>query len=318
MPAIMATTQEFSPPYVVSADGFELIRRWAQQTGYKSPSELYFDDYTAALKEAISNATDASVEIVEYKEIKEGLESLASKSAYPVISLDRVYLNDSQNVVSYIDMTRAVDREFNDVGLYNRPGTLSLQEQIEKLETPQPSHVVLADDVIFTGDGVVKLAHELRLVGRPVVGIVAGIGIKEGVDAIEASGIEVSCVRTYDTVVDEVCQRDFLAGIPYSGRTIVDTTANYHELWSAPYFKPFGTPEEWASIQVDRVLDFSRFCLEHSIGLWNEVSCSSGIEIPSSAIPRQLRGMNENQELVAEFLAKHLDVTELIGVGEGD
>lgn len=309
---------EARPPYVVSADGFELMHRWAEKAGYKLPSEAYFRDYTMALETALTEATGVDVEVINHTELKYGLELLTSQSAYPVISLDRAYLNGSPNVVGHIDITRAVDPELNDVGLYHRPGTPSLHEQLEQFRTSEPSAVILADDVIFTGESIVKLAQRLKYVGRPVVGVIAGIGVKGGVDTIEAAGIETTCVRSYNSVTDEVCQRDFLAAIPYSGRTVVDKNSDYHTLWSAPYLKPFGDPEKWASIPSDRVKEFSKFCLEHSISLWREVSDHSGIDIPVLAVPRPLRGMDGRRELVTEFLGKHLDICELITVGEGD
>lgn len=309
-------SSEVRPPYVVSADGFELMRCWAEQAGYKSPSEVYFRDYTMALKVAIGEATGVDVEVVDHAELKYGLEILASRSSYPVISLDRAYLNGSPNVVGHIDMTRAVDPKLNDIGLYHRPGTPSLHEQLEQLRASEPSPIVLVDDVIFTGEGIVELAQRLEHIGRPVVGAIAGIGIRKGIETIETAGIEVTCVRPYDFVTDEVCQRDFLAATPYSGRTVVDKNGDYHTLWSAPYFRPFGDPERWASIPSDRVKGFSRFCLEHSIGLWSEVGSHSGVDIPVHAVPRLLQEVNGRHELVTEFLRKHLDIGELITVGE--
>lgn len=306
---------EVRPPYVVSADGFELVQRWAAEEGYKAPSEAYFADYSLELEAALREVTGVNVDVIEHAEIKDGLDDYVAHSIYPVISLDRVYLQSNPNVAAYIDMTRAVDPEFTDLGLHPRPGRPDLNQQIEELRTEKEAPVVVVDDVIFTGEGIVDLQNRLKKVGRPVTAVFAGIGIGHGVELIKRSGIDVICLRIYDDVTDEVCQRDFLAAIPFSGRTVIGWDG---QVWSAPYLQPFGNPEKWATIPKGRVKEFSRFCLGHSIALWDEVQKHSGMDVPIGLVPRVLTGMSDNGESITKFLGRHLNIGELITGGRGE
>lgn len=301
-----------SIPYIVSADVPGLLDRWASTEGYRIPSSTYFEDMSSDLATSIETATGNTVEVVPEKELRDGMEDFVHKSHHPVISLDRAYFDaDHPGIEGYIDVTRAVKEEvdaegnisFASAGVISpRPGFPPINDQLEALRTPEDSPITLLDDVIFSGEGAVDLANRLRAVGRPVAKIIAGIGIQEGINRLQELGIEVECVRTYEEVIDEVCQRDFLAGVPMSGRTVFGENGNN---WSAPYFLPYGNPENWASIPADQCAAFSRFCMQQSVDLWSEVEAASGRLVPAAALPRTLRGANGHAS-VTMLLQKHL------------
>jgi hypothetical protein len=283
-------------PYVVSADVAGVMGRWATDNGYTVPSQEFFNGMTERLADRLRVTTGVPVEIVSQREMYDGMDKLVSESPYPVISLDRAYFADGHaGISSFLDVTRAVreeydargDRKFVSAGdLVPRPGQPSLEEQIEALRSDVVSPIAIVDDVIFTGEGMVKLAEKLAEVGRPVALVIAGIGIEGGLEKLREAGIDVQCVRTYQDVMDEVCERDFLAGVPMSGRTVLGEDGLH---WSAPYFGPYGNAEGWASIPSDAVREFSRFCLAQSLSLWEEVERQSGRVIPSNAVPRPLK-----------------------------
>ena len=300
-------------PYVVSADAAGLLERWTGANGYGIPSQAYFDDLSVDLGANLEETTGLDVEIVSEEEMREGMDRLVRSSPYPVISLDRAYFDNGNPVISgYIDVTRAVKENMDGQGnmafvsagaLMPRPGFPTLKEQLEAFRSSEPSPITLVDDVIFSGEGAVDLVKQLESVGRPVAKIIAGIGIREGIAKLEDLGIEVECVRTYTDVADEVCQRDFLAGVPMSGRTVLGENGNS---WSAPYFLPYGDPEGWASIPAERCRVFSRYCLQQSVDLWAEIEAVSGRQVAAAAIPRALRGAND-QGSVTILLRQHLD-----------
>jgi hypothetical protein len=145
------------------------------------------------------------------------------------------------------------------------------------------------DDVIFSGDGAVVLVEKFKAIGLPIANIIAGIGIKEGIDKLRAAGVVVSCVKSYDDVADEVCERDFLAGVPMSGRTVVGDEGAH---WSAPYFEPYGNPEKWASIPSESQRAMSLFCLSQSLRLWDKMEELNGGAIADHDVPRPLKGAN--------------------------
>jgi len=220
------------------------------------------------------------VEIVGYEDLKSGLDALSAKSAYPVVSLDRAYVDDAtSNVSMFVDLTRWVDQDLNDLGLHGRDGHPYARSQnsnplFHNGIGDRP--IVLADDVIFSGENLAQDIDYLRQLRNPVMRVIAGIGVREGVAKIEATGVPVTCVRRYSNVIDEVCERDFYAGVPLSGRTVQDTRQPARASWSAPYFEPFGRPDAWASIPPERAAEFSRFCLLQSIKLWEAVEQASG------------------------------------------
>ena len=103
----------------------------------------------------------------------------------------------------------------------------------------------------------------------------------------------------YEDVKDEICERDFLAGVPFSGRTVYREDGSHY---SAPYFAPFGLPERWASIDdATAARKLSLYCIERSIELWQKVEDLNKIDILHSFVPRQLK-YNADDENFATYL----------------
>lgn len=167
--------------------------------------------------------------------------------------------------------------------------------------------IALLDDVIFSGADMVKddgtgICQKLEKLGSPVRKIITGIGIGEGVDRLRNAGIEVECVKEYSQVEDEICKRDFFACVPMSGRMLVDKDG---VIWSAPYFKPFGNPQKWASIPESAATEFSKFALKQSILLWQKVESLSQATISTNLVPRKIRELEKDISIV-QALKKYL------------
>lgn len=290
-------SHELPTPYVVSQDVEGLMTKWSEKNGLIVPETGFTKELSQELEGVLADAIDAPIEMVNQEAIKEAMEAFMEASQYPIISLDRAYIDqDSPNVSGFIDVTRMVDEHLEGIGLQPRPGYPSLQEQLEALRTEEISPVTLVDDVIFEGAGALQLAELLKSVNRPVRKIIAGIGIAEGVERLRNADIEVECYRTYDDVVDEICERDFLPGVPMSGRTLRDAQGEH---WSAPYISPFGNPEKWASIPEPKGLIVSKACLALTVRLWSEVERKSGLIIPANRLPRRLQLIDGDESAVA-------------------
>lgn len=293
------------PPYIVSSDVYGLMRHWAQNSGAELPSEAFFDDNKAALAHDLKMATDAQVEVVDQQELEEGMRKLVDDSDGPVISLDRAYLKTGhEKIIGHVDATRAVNEYHADIGLMPRPGADSLEKQLKAAAALHDGHVNLIDDVIFSGDGTLALAERLIAHGQPVRRVYAGIGIAGGIKKIEEAGIEVICVKTYDDVMDEVCERDFYPGVPMSGRTVLSGDGQH---WSAPYLLPMGSVE-WASIQHDRAIAFSASRLICALEMWHGIEEASGRKILASEVPRQLKV----PQTLETYAGKVLSITEVL------
>lgn len=301
-------------PYIVSLDARMLLERWSIKAGYAIPDHSYFASMAADLASVLEESAKGDVlcvDLVGEKEIQDGMNRFAYEVNLPIVSLDRAYIDDSTpHVFEYLDVTRVVDEDFHDIGLVPRVGCLPIEEQLQRITGTYQGPVALTDDVVFSASELVKendgLCDRLAKLGCSVKKIIAGIGVDIGVDRLRNKGIEVLCVREYGGVIDEVCERDFFASIPMSGRTLRDGSM---QLWSAPYFRPFGHPEKWASVRADRVQNFSNFCLEQSIILWTEIERLSQASIPAGAAPRRIKGLREDVSIV-RALKDYVDTPE--------
>ncbi len=170
----------------------------------------------------------------------------------------------------------------------NRPGAPPLIRQFRELTKMNTKEITLVDDVVFTGDLLERVAHFLSRIDFKIPLICAGIGIGEGIKRLIKAGYNVRCVRTYEEVIDEICERDFYPGVPLSGRVLI----NGKNL-GVPYLLPFGNPGKWASIPKEQQKPFSKFCIRQTITLFeavekhsNKVVCCSDLERKVVSLPR--------------------------------
>ena len=154
--------------------------------------------------------------------------------------------------------------------------------------------VALLDDVLFEGGTHQKIAERLKQRGIHVEKVLTGIAIHDGIERLAKEGILVESLLCYDQVVDEICERDFVAGVPLSGRTVVTRSGKVE---GAPYFKPFGKPDKWASIPGDHVQDFSDFCLGQSIAMWALIERLSNKTVSTKAVPKPVFGLKPNESM---------------------
>jgi len=268
-------------PYVVSADIYLLMKEWATQHGFVLPARKFF----CQLREEFSNYMHrvfSNFELVSEDEISRGLANLVAESGLPTISLDRVYFKSELN----LEIARLVDEKGKDRGLGHRAGTPPISQQIRKLQMSGVREVAIVDDVVFTGALLERIIDLLSRINVRVPLICAGIGIAEGIKRINGTKHEVRCVRAYEEVVDEVCERDFYPGVPLSGRLLVGG-----ENIGVPYLLPFGNPESWASIPSEQTATFSKLCLHQTISLFDEIERCSDKQVFCRDLGRKVVGL---------------------------
>lgn len=269
---------EASTPYIVSGDIKLLLGLWAKKRGFTLPNEDFFYKLRSNF-DGVMKGIFPGYEFVTEKEISNGLFDLQARTQYFPVSLDRVYLQSPFG----LDITRLVDVNGNDKGLGRRPATPLLLQQFRELRDSGKKQITLIDDVIFTGDLLERLCNTLQKIGIEVPTIIAGIGINKGVKKLQRLGKEVQCVRLYNTVIDEICERDFYPGVPFSGRSIPNS-----ENVGVPYILPFGKPSQWASIPEERQASFSQFCIEQTIKLFAAIEEESERQISCSDLERKV------------------------------
>ncbi len=276
-------------PYVVSADIKRLLEQWAGVSGYVVPDAEFFHELRNEFQ-AHMHGIFPEFHFVHEEELVEGLDHLIAEGGLPTISLDRVYVESDL----HLDIARLVDKDGNDHGIGSRVGYPSLSDQLKHIHESGVKEVALVDDVLFTGDVLERIVEMLAHIGVTVQVAHVGIGILGGVKQVT---VPVQCVRQYDDVIDEVCERDFYPGVPLSGRVIAGD-----EGFGAPYIRPFGNPEAWASIPAEHVESFSRFCLLQTISLFDEIGRRSGRSVHWEDAPRKIVGLNPNGHTFADAL----------------
>lgn len=179
---------------------------------------------------------------VESSTLQGGLKKAIGNTRLPVVSLDDRYVTSAN---AYIGISRGVDEQLNDDGYVPRVGYPSIANQLGKISS-LGSAIVIADDVLFSGEMISWLADALEPSGVKIGGLVCGIAIQEGVEKMNSLGIDVEAVQTFEDVEDEICERDF-AVVPGSGRRIDSLQSN------ALYFDyNAGKPDLWASLPARR------------------------------------------------------------------
>lgn len=297
--------------YVVSEDVDVLVARWCLEKNLIAPSNELYVGLRAKMKEFL-NEIFARVTFVSSQEIREGLlASVAShrEAGLTIISLERAYLEDNE-VDGRIEITRTVDGDCNDILVPAKRNncTVSKLQQFKQL---RDKNIALIDDVVFSGKTLVGTISELHHYNTNVHAVTAAIGAKNGIDHLsnarfrvigQPEQIAVHCLEEFDSISDQVCERDFYPGVPYSGREHFT-----YDNVSFPYVLPFGKPQKWASIPEKEVHQFSSLCLDNTITLFEEIERINNITISCSAVPRPVFGSPKDGTRFVTFLKERRD-----------
>lgn len=292
-------------PYIISVDAEHLMNVWGERNNLKMPDSGFFADFQSGCVEHIADAASFDGDnfepvVIPHDKLSSELQGLVSRYRQEgIVALDRAYVGDS--IARHFEVTRAVNTNLESIGTQPRPHTPSISKQIDQLVANSDTDLTLVDDVIFSGDAIVEAADLFHAKGARVRTVLAAIAIGEGRKKIEEAGIEVKSVIEYENVKDEICERDFLAGVPFSGRTVYREDGGHY---SAPYFAPFGVPERWASIEdVPAARKLSLYCIERSIELWKEVERLNDISISHGFVPRPLKYEADSERFV-QYLSR--------------
>ncbi|PID29098.1 hypothetical protein CR983_04340 [Candidatus Saccharibacteria bacterium] len=205
------------------------------------------DVFRESLDDNLRNMGKMAVWVNEYT-IRTGMEELAEQTSLPVLNLDDRYLRNSDE---YIGLSRAVVRRGNKYvssGYASRVGYSSIDDQIAKITQQYAGkELVLADDVVFSGQMIEDLSNMLEKRNIKVRGVIAGIAIGEGVDRVSRLGVDIEAVESFSDVEDELCERDFTL-IRGSGRRSAIEPGCVDGA-NVLYFDPrWGDPVSWMSL----------------------------------------------------------------------
>ena len=218
----------------------------------------------------------------------------------PIVTLDKVYIKPDDENIIFFDCTR-----INGTNRIISRNKESIDNQINKIINRFcGKKIILADDVVFSGNVLRFIVDKLNKGGVEVVGIITSICTDSSYNYFNKClkyGIRTNYIMG-DDVVDQVCERDFYFGIA-GGGIMVDID---NKLYKAPYFKPFGNPNERASIPVEYEDSFSYECLRRSLNLWEEVEKLKGDIVLASSLPEEIVGVSKDTDIV-KLLKKEMN-----------
>jgi hypothetical protein len=194
------------------------------------------------------------------------------KSRYPILSLDRVYFPFADY---FIDVTRITDLQTGKITIGERPGSISLEKQIEDLQGI--GDICLADVGAFEGDTLIETIDILKRNGIFVKEIVLGY---VGNVALNKLKVDTKYLETRN-FYEWIELRDFF-GIDGRNLRSLDGKRRFIPYWE--------NLKKWASIS-DYDIEYARqLCLEFNsllIGLlWRE-----GYDLGRMGVPNKLTSL---------------------------
>ena len=210
----------------------------------------------------------------------------------PIVTLDKIYIKPDEENIYFLDCTRISGT--NDI-VSRKSESLNLQfERLGKVL--KDKKIILADDVVFSGSVLKNIINRFNNLGIETIEIIASICSNDAYNFFNNNlkyGIRVNYLMS-DDVIDQICERDFYFGIAGSGIMI----KNNERLLKAPYFKPYGNPNERASIPLEYEKFFSYGCLERSAYLWEEIDKIRSIETTIDELPEAIINTNKEDGVV--------------------
>lgn len=217
----------------------------------------------------------------------------------PIVSLDKIYLNEDEENVIFLDCTR-LNGSNRLVSRNNSNDFSSVDIQVEKISKQLKymglNQIILVDDVVFSGSVLSSVIELFKNNGISVIGIRSAVSTTNAFKKFNSElGLGLKCKYLLgEDVIDQICERDFYFGVPQSGISILEDGVIY----KAPYFKPFGNPVERASIPKEYEVDFSKGCLKRSIWLWEEIEKLSGKKFYISDLPEVISNTSSDDQVI--------------------
>ena len=210
----------------------------------------------------------------------------------PIVTLDKIYITPNEKDIYFLDCTR-VDGTNEIISRKSEMLDFQIMMISSKLSNKE---IILADDVVFSGNVLKIIINKFSQFDIKVVGIITSICTNKSYEYFNLNlkfGVKSNYLMSCD-IIDQICERDFYFGIAGSG-IMIDTKDG---LCKAPYFKPYGNPCERASIPIEYENYFSKGCLYRSIYLWEEIDKLKKLRTKIGELPEKIVNTDENEEIV--------------------
>jgi hypothetical protein len=298
--------------YVISQDLWILFSGWAKRLGFKIPDKNYFIDLSKGIASDLQSIFDKSgrginVELISSDKLHKQIGwKLPKASNDAIISLDKVYFAGNFQ----LEINRAVRKErekWEDLDECSRPGFISIDQQFDSIcsKINGNNRVLVVDDGCWSGDSISWAVKELQKRNINVDKVLVGIFIDSGKSLLNVP-LEFIIRYSADSILDWICERDFLLGAPYGGRTVVDDSLCelHRKSYGAYYLWGMGDYVNWASLNLneDLVKWFTKQCILRAIHLFCSIEDLSGKPVLMNDLSRLPYGIE------FEYNEKFIDV----------
>jgi len=286
-------------PYVVSLDVKALLRGWCSLYDFTLPPPSVFTFIRRDLFGMLCQIFP-DVLFLQTDELREGIKLLTTQTTLPCVTMAPLFFRQDY----YCGVTRTVNRNLEDspTSAPVRQSSMERKAKEVALFLRGAREIALVDDVIFSGQQISEVISHLQNEGIKVSHVYAGIVIGEGKRRLERDfGLTPQGAYYFDEVIDEICERDFFPGVPQSGRSFAEDIEV-----GLPYILPFGLPTKWASIPEKWAYEFSRFCLNLTIALFEAVEEASNKPVRCSDLERKVFSLPTNRKRFVTELKKLL------------
>lgn len=218
-------------------------------------------------------------------------------STCPEISVASQLMDAKSKAESHVlHFNRLFDINGEMLGYGSRPGFTSMDWQLSDLIARLGGRkVVLIEDGAFTGGTLYFVLSRLIAHGVRVSAVVVGFCTPVALGRVrQVFDGQVIVVNEVEGLIDWVPDHDLVPFTPNCGRVLGESTpqgfmpvrTSDGVTCAYPYILPFGKMGEWTSLPDDGARNLSRFCLEMSIDLFNEVGSYEGHQITIGELVR--------------------------------
>lgn len=215
----------------------------------------------------------------------------------PIVTLDKIFAIPDNKNIFFLDCTRINNYD----SLTSRKG-VNIDNQITDISNKiNGNKIILLDDVIFSGNALREVISKFNKQGITVIKIISSICTKNAYDAFKKEvKYGVSTNYLLENEIDQICERDFYFGVAGSGIMVQSNNG----LYKAPYFKPFVSPNQRASIPFEYENSFSIGCLDRNIYLWRELEKIKEDKIYVCELPEKIIYTDKDEEVVKTLKRK--------------
>lgn len=301
--------------YILSQDIGLLIKKWARERKFRTPNSNYFYALTKEIASDLQllfdkNKKNIKVELISAVNILKKTGRIKAKEDDFVVSLDKVFFTccDYQFEINRIVQFDGV--KWKNLGEGPRPNSKPLNEQLDEIVgfVKDTRKIILIDDGCWTAGSMKKIIKGLldRDRGVKVKKIISGIFIDQGNWDLDIP-IQFSYSFNKEDVLDWVCERDFIPGIPLGGKTVIEKLDKAQNI-GAYYLFNMGDYKAWASLDFkdEEIKWFSRRRLHQAIELFTQISLLSNKSVLVKDIERIPYGLSIKAKTPFTILLKEL------------